>query len=74
MPTSAFTLKIRTGLGNGAVAAALRVQMAIAGVSGAGRLELCPGGICGRGGGSAILGYLLCLSQRHEGRVMMLAI
>ena len=54
--TFAFTLKIKTGLGNNAVVITLRTRMAIAGVSGARRLKLYFKGVYGRRGGSAILG------------------
>ena len=51
-----FILKIGTGLSNNAVVTALRIRMAIADVSGAGRLKLYLKNVYGREGGSAILG------------------
>ena len=42
-----FMLEIGMGLSNGAVAAASRVRIAIAGVLGAGRLMPCRGGVWG---------------------------
>ena len=51
-------LKIGTGLSSSAVVTVSQIRIAIAGVSGAGRLKFYPGGVYGRGGGSAILkGY-----------------
>ena len=47
MPAFIFMLEIRMGLSNGVVITALRIQIAIAGVLGAGRLKLCFGGVYG---------------------------
>ena len=73
MPASAFTLEIGTGLSNSAVATALRVRIAIAGVSGVRRLKLCPRGVYGRGGVLAILGVFI-LKLKARGGVIRFAI
>ena len=68
-----FILKIRIGLGNGAVITALRVRIAITGVLRAGRLELYLRGIYGRRGVLAIFGVFMP-KLKARGKVIRLTI